>query len=70
MPIGFDHVDMSSPSLPMLGETGEPSPVERYRAARVVASVAADAQECASLLDMLGLCAQDGLLPLPAARQG
>ncbi len=70
MPIGFDQVDMSSPSLPMLGETGEPSAIERFRATRKVASAARDAQECAQLLDMLGLRAQDGRLPVPAARQG
>lgn len=44
------------------GEATPPNPPEeRFAAARIVASNAADAAECAKLLDMLGLAAIDGL---------
>lgn len=46
--------------------TDEPAiPVElRHRAARRIASEAVDAAECAELLDMLGLTAEDGIPPV------
>ena len=36
-------------------------PEQRRKAARAVASIAKDGQDCAMLLDMLGLSAEDGL---------
>ncbi|SFQ31467.1 hypothetical protein SAMN05421810_10673 [Amycolatopsis arida] len=48
----------------------EPTPEQRYRAARAAASAARDAKECAELLEALGLSADEGLRipgPRPAA---
>jgi hypothetical protein len=41
---------------------------QRRRAVRAVASAAGDADECARLLDMLGLRADEGVLNIPAPR--
>lgn len=41
------------------------TPYERHRAARTVASLATDADECATVLDMLGLPATVGLTAPP-----
>ncbi|MBE1498182.1 hypothetical protein H4696_005282 [Amycolatopsis lexingtonensis] len=54
-------------------EAGTPglSREQRYRGARVVASFASDAGDCASLLDALGLEAADGVAgarPTPSGR--
>jgi hypothetical protein len=62
-PIGFSEVDLSRSNGPardfeMLRE-------ERTKAVRVVASAAGDAAECATLLDMLGLRADEGGQPRP-----
>ncbi|MEU7791111.1 hypothetical protein [Amycolatopsis sp. NPDC049159] len=48
------------------GSTGL-TPEQRYRGARVVASAATDARDCASLLATLGLEAADGVA---GARRG
>lgn len=46
------------------GDTNPPNPPdERRRAARRIATEAVDADECAELLGMLGLTAEDGILP-------
>jgi hypothetical protein len=70
MPISFDQVEMSSPPPVSLPESEGVTRATRARAVRAVASAAANAQECAALLDMLGLRAQDGLAdpPAPAPR--
>ena len=41
---------------------------QNHRAALTVAGHAADAQDCRSLLDMLGLSATEGTPPAPPAR--
>jgi hypothetical protein len=41
---------------------------QRRRAVRAVASAASDADECARLLDMLGLSADEGFADVPAPR--
>ena len=41
---------------------------QNHRAALTVASRAADAQDCQSLLEMLGLSAAEGKSPAPPAR--
>jgi hypothetical protein len=64
VPISFDHVDMSGP--PSVDEP-EVSAAERARATRVVASAAKDAADCALLLDVLGLRAEEGLPARSAA---
>jgi hypothetical protein len=38
-------------------------PAQRRRAARHIAGRAENAEQCAELLDMLGLTAEDGLAP-------
>ncbi|WP_199430930.1 hypothetical protein [Qaidamihabitans albus] len=52
---------------PVLPQSEEPDARKRYRAARAVASAAADAEECAELLAALGLRPEDGKL-VPAQR--
>ncbi len=49
------------PAEPVAVETAEISRAERYHGARLVASVAKDAEDCAMLLSMLGLDPADGL---------
>ena len=44
-------------------------PEQRNRAARAVASLAHDAEDCAQLLDMLGLSAADGMLRRRAGKR-
>jgi hypothetical protein len=44
-------------------------PEQRHSAARTVASLATDADDCAMLLDMLGLSAEDGLAKVPARKR-
>ncbi|EWM10743.1 hypothetical protein [Kutzneria sp. 744] len=51
-----------NPARPPLVVDGNP-PEQRRRAARTVASVSDDPRQCAELLDMLGLSADDGLAP-------
>ncbi|UQS25625.1 hypothetical protein L1857_23880 [Amycolatopsis thermalba] len=43
---------------------------QRRRAVRAVASAAADAEDCALLLDALGLKPAEGITPVPAQRLG
>lgn len=52
---------------PALPYTEEPDPEQRRRAARVVASAATDVQDCADLLDALGLAPAEGKEPFPQA---
>nr|WP_307793313.1 hypothetical protein [Amycolatopsis sp. MtRt-6] len=42
------------------------TPEQRYRSARLVASAASDAEDCASLLAALGLEAADGVSARPS----
>lgn len=49
---------------PALPYTEEPDPEQRRQAVRVVASAATDAQDCADLLDALGLAPEEGLQPV------
>jgi hypothetical protein len=51
-----------NPARPSIVLDGNP-PEQRRRAARHVASRADNAEQCAELLDMLGLRADDGLAP-------
>ncbi|GAA3440525.1 hypothetical protein [Kutzneria kofuensis] len=51
-----------NPARPSLVLDGNP-PQQRRRAARHVASLSDNAEQCAELLDMLGLSADDGLAP-------
>jgi hypothetical protein len=51
-----------NPARPSLVIDGNP-PEQRRRAARHIAGRARDARECAELLAMLGLTADDGLAP-------
>jgi hypothetical protein len=51
-----------NPARPQLVVDGNP-PEQRRRAARHIASISDDSRECAELLDMLGLSADDGLAP-------
>ncbi|GAA3840356.1 MULTISPECIES: hypothetical protein [Amycolatopsis] len=43
---------------------------QRRRAVRAVASAAANAEDCALLLDALGLKPAEGIAPVPAQRLG
>lgn len=43
---------------------------QRRRAVRAIASASADADDCALLLDALGLRASEGVTPVPAPRPG
>ncbi|WP_430732392.1 hypothetical protein [Amycolatopsis ruanii] len=43
---------------------------QRRRAVRAAASAAADAEDCALLLDALGLKPAEGITPVPAQRLG
>lgn len=43
---------------------------QRRRAVRAIASAAADAGDCALLLDALGLRAAEGRAPVPSPRPG
>ncbi|CAM2982989.1 hypothetical protein SAXI111661_11885 [Saccharomonospora xinjiangensis] len=45
---------------PVLPYTEEPDPEQRRRAVRAVASAALDAEDCAELLDALGLAPEEG----------
>jgi hypothetical protein len=45
---------------PVLPYTEEPDPDQRRRAVRAVASAAIDAEDCAELLDALGLRPEEG----------
>ncbi|PRX45470.1 hypothetical protein B0I33_109133 [Prauserella shujinwangii] len=60
------HAPSKDPK-PVLPYSEEPDAHQRYRAARAVASASADAEECAELLEALGLTPQDGKL-VPAQR--
>ncbi|EHK85654.1 hypothetical protein ACWGRK_01670 [Saccharomonospora azurea] len=52
---------------PVLPYTEEPDPEQRRRAVRAVASAAVDAEDCAELLDALGLHPEEGR-PVPSQR--
>jgi hypothetical protein len=67
MPISFDDVEMAPPSAAVVA-SWEASRVERTQAARAVASAAVDAADCARLLEMLGLRADDAVDDLPRPR--
>lgn len=56
----FEHDNLTA------GRPAVATDAERHRAARYVASRARDAQDCARLLDELGLTPDDGLDPAPA----
>ncbi|WP_232376755.1 hypothetical protein [Amycolatopsis aidingensis] len=59
--------------IPQAPPAEEPAvdPAQRRRAARAVASAARDAEDCAQLLDALGLRAADGLdAAAPTRRAG
>jgi hypothetical protein len=51
--------DLARPPLAI----NECPPAQRRRAARHIAGRAENAEQCAELLDMLGLTAEDGLAP-------
>lgn len=53
------------PSLPRVDE---PDAAQRRRAVRAIASAARDAEDCALLLDALGLDAEEGRTTLPSQR--
>lgn len=54
---------------PVLPYTEEPDPEQRRRAVRAVASAATDAQDCAELLEALGLAPEEGrAVPTQRAR--
>lgn len=55
-------------STPIAPASDEPSPEQRYRAARAVASAASDANDCANLLAALGLAPDEGV-DVPQQRQ-
>ncbi|GAA1251919.1 hypothetical protein GCM10009676_43460 [Prauserella halophila] len=54
------------PSLPRVNE---PDAEQRRRAVRAIASAARDAEDCALLLDALGLDAEEGRTSLPTQRE-
>jgi hypothetical protein len=68
MPISFEHIEMSTPTVITPVQDGAVSAVARARAVRAIASAAENAGECALLLDMLGLTASDGRPGAPAPR--
>ncbi|MCP2252825.1 hypothetical protein LY13_001569 [Prauserella aidingensis] len=53
------------PSLPRVDE---PNDDQRRRAVRAIASAARDAEDCAMLLDALGLDPEEGRTSLPSQR--
>ncbi|NIJ14687.1 hypothetical protein FHU38_005088 [Saccharomonospora amisosensis] len=56
----FSPTAPSQNPRPVLPYTEEPDPEQRRRAVRAVASAAADAEDCAELLDALGLAPEEG----------
>jgi hypothetical protein len=68
MPISFEHIEMSTPTVVSPVQNGEVTAAMRARAVRAIASSAKDAGDCAALLDMLGLSAEDGHPTTPAPR--
>jgi hypothetical protein len=68
MPISFEHIEMSTPTVVPPTQDGEVTAVARARAVRAIASAAKNAGDCATLLDMLGLSPQDGMPSAPAPR--
>lgn len=52
---------------PALPRTEEPTAEQRHRAVRAIASAASDANECAELLEALGLSPEEGRR-IPAQR--
>jgi Arc/MetJ family transcription regulator len=68
MPISSEHIEMSTPTMAVPVPNGEVTAAVRTRAVRAIASAAKDAGDCAALLDMLGLSAEDGHPSTPAPR--
>jgi hypothetical protein len=68
MPISFEHIEMSTPMMAAPVQNGEVTAGVRTRAVRAIASAARDAGDCAALLAMLGLSAEDGHPTTPAPR--
>lgn len=56
----FSPTAPSQNPQPVLPYTEEPDPEQRRRAVRAVASAAADAHDCAELLEALGLAPEEG----------